>query len=210
MMDQTIILSIIALLTFARLWYLKVHPVQRDIQEAIVPFSSRLQVADFFRRPRSRQIWESFNIVQYGVIWYAINLPIMRITNFNPRRWTYAVALVDVPFLWLSFRLGPVGALVYAGVTTFNLLKAPWNVSILWLVICAVFSWIFLILAPLAKLPIGVPVLVWGHVKGAIVYKKNPYYYGMLAVLWLFVAWRTLLPGLLADTWLGHIVSMEF
>jgi len=134
----------------------------------------------------------------------------MRITNFNPRRWTYAVALLDIPFLWLSFRLGPIGGLVYAGITTFNLLKAPWNVSILWLVICAVFSWIFLILAPLAKLPIGVPVLVWGHVKGAMMYQKNPYYYGMLAVLWLFVAWRTLLPGLLADTWLGHLVSIEF
>lgn len=132
----------------------------------------------------------------------------MRAAKFDGRKWSYAMALLDIPFVWLSFRLGLVGVLVYAGINTFNLFKAPWNVSIVWLIICALFSWIFLILAPLAKLPLGIPTWVWGHVRQALLYQKNPYYYGLLGVLWLFVAWRTLLPGLFADTLLGQIASL--
>lgn len=209
MTSQTFIFLGIGLLTLGRLWYLKLHPVQKDVREAILPLSKRLTVRDFFRRPKSEEVRFSFLIVQYGVIWYAINLPLMHLVNFDGRKWTYAIALLDIPFVWLSFRLGPVGALLYAGIATFNLLKAPWNVSIVWLTICGIFSWVFLILGPLAKFPIGIPAWVWGHVRTAMVYKKNPYYYGILGLLWLFVAWRTLLPWLFADTWLGNLVSWE-
>ncbi len=209
MIDQAWILIGLVLLTLARLWYLRVRPIQKDVGEFILPLSKRLHATDFFRRPRSEEIRFSFLIVQYGVIWWAINLPLMHIARFDGRKWTYALAIVDIPFAWLSFRLGLIGALGYLAIATFNLVKAPWNSSILWLIICGVFSWIFLILAPLAKFPIGIPTLVWSHVRTAMVYKKNPYYYGMLAVVWIFVAWRTLLPWLFADTLLGHLAGLN-
>jgi hypothetical protein len=207
--DQLFIIPTIAVLSIGRLWYLRAHSVQRDVRDAILPLSSRLHAADFFRRPRSEDVRFAFWIVQYGVIWYAINLPLMRLARFEGRKWTYALCLLDVIFVWFSFNLGLVGALIYITLNTINLFKAPWNVSIFWLIVLGVFSWVFLVLAPIAKLPIGIPTKVWGHVRQALFYQKNPYYYGLLGLFWIFVAWRTLVPWFLAGTWLGQIASFQ-
>ena len=208
MMDPILLFIGIAVLTVGRFWYIRANPVQRDVHDFILPLSKRLHGADFFRRPKSEEIRFSFWIVQYGVIWWAINLPLMNLARFDGRRWGYIMAVLDIPFLWLSSGLGAVGLLIYAGINTFNLLKAPWNVSIVWLIMCAVFSWVFLLIAPIAKLPLGIPTWVWGHVRQALLYQKNPFYYGLLGVLWLFVAWRTLIPGVLSDTFLGQVASL--
>lgn len=209
MTNALIVATTVALLTLGRVWYLRTHPVQKDVQEAILPLSKRLHAGDFFRRPQTEEVRFAFWIVQYGTLWYAINLPLMHLAGFDGRRWTYLMSAIDIFFVWISFELGLLGAFLYIAINTFNLFKAPWNVSIVWLIVCAVFSWIFLLLAPLAKLPIGIPTRVWTHVRQALVYKKNPYYYGLLGVIWLFVAWRTLLPGLFGDTWLGSLASLE-
>ena len=207
MIDQAFILSGIALLTLARGWFLKSHPVQRDVREAFLPSSKRLHAADFFRRPRSVEVRNVFLLLPYGTLWFAVNLPMIHLARFEGRRWTYLIALVDCVFLWLSFRLGLISALVYAGMSTFMLVKAPWNVSILWLIMCGVFSWIFLVLAPAAKLPLAIPVRMGKRVQGLLFYQHNYFYYGLLGVLWLFVGWRTLLPWLFAGTWLAQVVS---
>ena len=133
----------------------------------------------------------------------------MHLARFDGRRWIYSIALIDTLFIWISFQLGLVGAIAYMGISTIQLFKAPWNVSILWLTILGVFSWIFLILAPMAKFPIGLPTKVWGHVQQALFYKRNPVYYGLLTILWIFVVWRTLLPWLFAGTWLGQIAAFN-
>jgi len=206
--DPLLVVLGIVLLTLARLWYLRTSEVQRDVREAIIPLTSRLHFADFFRRPRSEDIRFVFWIVQYGILWYAINLPLMHLSGLNGRRWAYALALIDGVCVWLSFRLGLMGALLYIAINTVNVLKAPWNVSILWLTLLGVYSWVFLILAPIAKLPIGIPTRAWGHVRQVLFHQKNPYYYGLLGVFWLFVFWRTILPWLFAGTFLGQLASI--
>src|SRR6266849_1715017 len=116
MVDQLLVFAGIASLTLTRLAYVRLRQVQRDVQLAILPLSKRLSPRDFFRRPRSEDIRFAFWIVQYGVIWYAINLPLMHLAKFDGRRWVYAMILLDIPFIWFSFRLGLIVALIYAGV----------------------------------------------------------------------------------------------
>jgi hypothetical protein len=205
--SELFIVSGIVLLTIGRLWYLKTHPVQRDVREAQLPMSKRLHFADFFRRPRSDDIKQSFVVLPYGTLWFAINVPLMHIAGFQGRRWTYTLALIDMPFIWLSFSLGLLSGLLYMVLSTFMLVKGPWNVSILWLTILGVFSWIFLILAPAAKLPIGTPMRLGKRVQGLLFHQHNYVYYTLLGVFWLFVLWRTLLPWLFAGTWLGQLAS---
>lgn len=181
----------------------------RDVHVAQIPFSKRLKALDFFRRPKSFEIRQSFDVLPYGIIWFAINLPIMHLTGFGERRWSYALAIIDMIFLWISFELGLVSGLIYASLTTFHLLKAPWNVSISWLIICGIFSWIFLILAPAAKLPVGIPMRQAKRVQGLLFHQHNYVYYSLLGLLWLFVFWRTIIPWFLAGTWLGQIVTVS-
>lgn len=205
-LTQLYILSGIALLTLVRLWVLRIRPIQRDVTIAQLPFSKRLHISDFFRRPRSPDIRVVFDVLPYGTLWFAINVPLMHIAGFDGRRWTYLLAVLDVAFVWLSFQLGFVGGLLYVVLSTFMLIKGPWNLSILWLTTLAIFSWIFLVLAPAAKLPIGTPVRLGRRVQGLLLHQHNYVYYSLLGVYWLFVAWRTLLPGLFAGT-LGYLVT---
>lgn len=150
---------------------------------------------------------DSFRTLPYGTLWFAINLPVMHLAGFQARRWTYFLSFIDVPFIWLSFSLGLLGGLLYVGISTFMLLQAPWNLSILWLTVLGIVFWVFLILAPIAKLPIGIPMRLGNRVKSLLFHQRNYVYYGLLGLLWLFVAWRTLLPSFLAATWLGQLVS---
>ncbi len=205
--SQVYLISGIVLLTIGRLLYLKVSPVQRDVREAQLPLSKRLRISDFFRRPKSQDVRDSFRTLPYGSLWFAINLPLMHLVRFHERRWTYLIAVIDIPFVWASFKLGLIGGLVYVGLSTFMLFQAPWNESILWLTILGAFSWVFLVLAPVAKLPVGIPMRLGKRVKGLLFHQRNYIYYGLLAILWLYVAWRTILPWLFTGTWLGQLAS---
>jgi hypothetical protein len=207
MLDQSLLIGSILLLTLGRLAYLGAMPIQRDVRQAQLPLSKRLRISDFFRKPRSQEVIDSFRTLPYGILWFAINLPIMHIASFQGRRWTYLLALIDTPFILLSFRLGLVGALIYIGIGTFMLFQAPWNLSILWLTVLAVLSWVFLLLAPIAKLPVGIPMRLGKRVQTLLFHQRNYVYYSLLGILWLFVAWRTLLPWFLATTLLGQIVT---
>jgi len=117
-----------------------------------------LKAADFFRRPRSKEVRGSFHVLPHGAIWFGINLPLMHLTGFGERKWSYSLTLLDTIFIWLSFQLGFAAGLLYMIVGTFRLFKAPWNVCINWLTICRIVSWIFLVLAPAANLPVGIPL----------------------------------------------------
>ena len=98
------------------------------------------------------------------------------------------LALIDIAFLWYSSQVsGLVVFIAYVLIGTFQLFRAPWNASINWLIVLAPISWIFLALAPIAKLPVGLPVKVWGYTERAIGHQHNYIYYGLLGTLWLII-----------------------
>jgi hypothetical protein len=98
------------------------------------------------------------------------------------------LALIDIAFLWYSNQvLGLVVFIAYVLIGTFQLFRAPWNASINWLIVLAPISWIFLALAPIAKLPVGLPVQVWRYTERAFGHQHNYIYYGLLGTLWLIV-----------------------
>src|SRR4029077_18232296 len=129
--------------------------------------------ADFFRKPESQDVRDIFRTLPYGTLWFAINLPLMHIVKFRERRWTYLLALIDAPITWLSFRLGLLSGVVYMMLSTFMLFQAPWNQSILWLIMLGVLSWVFLLLAPVAKLPVGIPMRLGKRVQGLLFHQRN-------------------------------------
>jgi hypothetical protein len=159
-------------------WILK-QPVHKDITFYIFPGLSNLR--------KVLRYDPGFSYVPYGLLWYAINVPIIRAARYNGRIWIAALAIIDAFFLWYSNVLGFDLFLAYALIGTFQLLRAPWNVSVNWLIILAPISWIFLILAPIAKFPVGLPLQVWGYTERAIGHQHNYIYFGLLGSLWLIV-----------------------
>ena len=170
---------IIALTAFRLVWILK-RPVPKDITFYILPGLSNLR--------KLIRYDPGFSYVPYGLIWYIINVPIVRSVRYSGRLWMVVLTLIDVAFLWYSNQfLGPVVFIAFVLIGTFQLFRAPWNASINWLIVLAPISWIFLALAPVAKLPVGLPVQVWGYTERAIGHQHNYIYYGLLGTLWLVV-----------------------
>ncbi len=208
MISQFVLIPGIITLCLLRVGYVRTRPIQKDVRDAFVPCSRRLHFKDYFRPPISFEVKDAFWGMPYGFIWHAINIPLMHLAGFDGKRWVYIIGLVDGVFIWISFLVGPVGALVYIGISSFHLLRAPWNVSILWIIILGVFSWIFLVIAPVAKLPFGIPVPNPRRLGQLLTHQHNALYYGTLGVLWLLVLWQTLLPQLFAGTLLGEMAAL--
>jgi hypothetical protein len=178
-MTWEIVGAIISLTVFRLVWILK-RPVPKDITFYILPGLSNLS--------RLLRYDPDFSYVPYGLIWYALNVPIVRAVRYNGRLWIVVLALIDIAFLWYSSQvLGLVVFIAYVLIGTFQLFRAPWNVSINWLIVMAPISWIFLALAPIAKLPVGLPLQVWGYTERAIGHQHNYIYFGLLGTLWLIV-----------------------
>jgi hypothetical protein len=173
------VLSAIAVLTVFRLVWILKRPVHKDITFYILPGLSNLR--------KIVKYDPNFSYVPYGLIWYAINVPIVRAVRYSSRHWIAILALVDIFFLWYSQTLGLTVFLAYVLIGTFQLLRAPWNASINWLIILAPVSWIFLLLAPIAKFPVGLPLRVWTYTERAIGHQHNYIYFGLLGTLWLIV-----------------------
>ena len=171
--------SIVALTAFRLVWIIN-RPVPKDITFYILPGLSNLR--------KLLRYDAGFSYVPYGLIWYIINVPIVRAVRYSGRLWMVVLALIDIAFLWYSSEfLGVVVFFAFVLIGTFQLFRAPWNASINWLIILAPISWIFLALAPIAKLPVGLPVQVWGYTERAIGHQHNYIYYGLLGTLWLIV-----------------------
>ncbi len=174
------ILSGIVVLTVFRLaWTLK-RPVHKDITFYILPGLSNLR--------KIVRYDAGFSYVPYGLIWYAINVPIVRAVRYSGGLWIAVLALIDTVFLWYSSQaLGLTVFFAYVLIGTFQLLRAPWNASINWLIMLAPVSWIFLLLAPIAKFPVGLSLRVWTYTERAIGHQHNYIYFGLLGTLWLIV-----------------------
>jgi hypothetical protein len=178
-MTLEIIGAVIALTAFRLAWILK-RPVHKDITFYILPGLSNLR--------KIVRYDPNFSYVPYGLIWYAINVPIVRAMRYSGRLWIVVLALIDTVFLWYSSEfLGLTVFLAYVMIGTFQLLRAPWNASINWLIILAPISWIFLLLAPIAKFPVGLPVQVWRYTERAVGHQHNYIYFGLLGTLWIIV-----------------------
>jgi hypothetical protein len=171
--------SIIALTAIRLVWIFK-RPIPKDIPFYILPGLSNLR--------KLLRYDPGFSYVPYGMIWYIINVPIVRAVRYSGILWMAVLALIDIAFLWyVSQVLGLVVFIAYVLIGTFQLFRAPWNASINWLIVLAPISWIFLALAPIAKLPVGLPVQVWGYTERAFGHQHNYIYYGLLGTLWLIV-----------------------
>jgi hypothetical protein len=174
-----IIVGILVLTVFRLIWILK-RPVHKDITFYILPGLSNLR--------KIVKYDPSFSYVPYGIIWYAINVPIVRAVRYSGRLWIAVLALFDTIFLWYASQsLGLTVFYAYVLIGTFQLLRAPWNASINWLILLAPVSWIFLVLAPIAKFPVGLPLRVWTYTERAIGHQHNYIYFGLLGTLWLIV-----------------------
>jgi hypothetical protein len=182
------ILVIVAITAVRTLW-IGVRPVPHDVEPAIMPGLKNI-----------RKVLERQTIVSgrapYGIIWYAINLPIARASKFNGRHWILYLGMIDGIFLWLSWTMGWLGFLAYIFAGTFQLFRAPWNTSINWLILLALVSPWFLIIAPIAKLPVGLPLHAFGDTERAFFFKHNFVYYGLLGTLWLIVFFNLFLPSI--------------
>lgn len=174
------IIGAIVLLTVFRLAWILKRPVHKDITFYILPGLSNLR--------KILRYDPDFSYVPYGLIWYVINVPIVRAVRYSGRLWITVLALIDIVFLWYANEfLGLAIFLAYILIGTFQLLRAPWNASINWLIILTPVSWIFLLLAPIAKFPVGLPVQVWRYTERAVGHQHNYIYFGLLGTLWLIV-----------------------
>jgi len=174
------IIATIIILTILRLAWILKRPVHKDITFYILPGLSNLR--------KLVRYDPGFSYVPYGLIWYAINVPVVRAVRYSGRLWLAVLAVIDVAFLWYSNEfLGLTVFAAYVVIGTFQLLRAPWNASINWLIILTPISWIFLLLAPIAKFPVGLPVQVWRYTERAVGHQHNYIYFGLLGTLWLIV-----------------------
>src|SRR2546426_1814194 len=178
-MTWEIVGAIVALTAFRLVWIFK-QPIPKDIPFYILPGLSNVR--------KLLRYDPGFSYVPYGLIWYAINVPIVRAVRYSGRLWITVLALIDIVFLYYANEfLGFTVFLAYVLIGTFQLLRAPWNASINWLIILAPISWIFMLLAPIAKLPVGLPVQVWRYTERAVGHQHNYIYFGLLGTLWLIV-----------------------
>ncbi len=181
------IAGVVGLTVFRIAWIIR-RPLPLDVPRAIMPGLANL--GRFLRGDRSAPY------APYGLIWHGMNLPLAKPFNYNGRAWMLLLSVTDVAFVWLSLRMGLYGSLAYAVIGTFQLFRAPWNTSINWLILLGLYNPWFLIIAPVAKLPVGLPVRIFGHTRVAFFYRHNFVYYGLLGTLWIVVFDSLFVPAI--------------
>jgi len=152
-----------------------------DIERAVLPALEDFPHQEFWRSP-------------YGIVWYIVNQPIGVISMGSPEMyvfWTGWITAATLVFL-LQFQ-SVLFLAIYSGIAIFHLIKATWNVSILWLCLLGLIHPFLLIIPILAKFPVGNPApwrQTWNHALHAISYKMSPFYYATIGVVWLVVAFH--------------------
>ena len=166
--------------TALRVGLILLRPLPHDVESAIMAGLRRIRTV---LKGEARVEGNA----PYGIIWYGMNLPIARLVQYDGRRWMISLAILDTLFLWLSQSIAVQVFVAYLFIGTFQLLRAPWNVTIDWIILLSPISWIFLILAPISKLPLGLPLHAFGDTGRGIFYQHNYIYYGLLGTLWLII-----------------------
>src|SRR5437879_11786085 len=106
------ILAIVAIIAVRTLW-IEVRPIPHDIEPAIMPGLKSI------RKVLRRQTVVSGR-APYGMMWYAINLPLARAAKFKGRYWVLLLGLIDSVFLWLIWPMGVLGLLACVCSGTFT------------------------------------------------------------------------------------------
>ena len=155
--------------------------VPPDLDRAVLPALEHFPKQEYWQSP-------------YGIIWYAINKPIGTISLESPEMYVFWTGwFTSALLVFLSQFQSILFLLVFSGIAMFHLVKAPWNVSILWLCLLGLIHPVLLIVPVLAKFPVGNPApfgKTWGHALHAIPYKMSPLYYLSMGVVWLLVLFR--------------------
>ena len=146
-----------------------------DVERAVLP-----ALRDF---PHQRQ-----DHAPYGIIWYIVNLPLGKLSETATDYIVYTGIITGtIITLGLTLSLPDSFILLFAGISIFNLVKAPWNCSILWLCLLGLFNPLLLAVPILAKLPVGNLKVEWWQTRQALFWQKNPVYWGSLVIVWLAV-----------------------
>lgn len=135
----------------------------------------------------------------YGVLWYGMmegvsfySYPLGALLGVDkPTSLAIGVLMANIPVLaylaWRHLNLLPIYAvLIFHSWWPFVVWITDWNLPIAWLAVLGLVNPVFLVLAIIAKLPVGAPVSVW---EVALLGKSNKQIatYVPLAVLWIAV-----------------------
>ncbi len=143
--------------------------------------------------------WQVPSEAPYGAIWYAINIPIgsLQIPGFSAEQsWITLTSIIDSAVLFLLFRYYKwwIG-LTYVPASFLMWRQAPYNLCIMWLTVAGL-AWLpSLVLAILAKLPIGAPTTVWNFISHSSQLQSNWRYYGLLAAVWFGIIYIRVREG---------------
>lgn len=153
----------------------RIFTVPPDVERAILPALQRF--------PHQR-----YDHAPYGLIWYLVSKPFgwASKTGLDYIAYNCIINMTVIGMLEV-FLLPQWFILIYLIVSTFNLLKAPWNLPILWLSLLGFFSPVLLIVSPLAKFPVLNPRARLWQIRQALTWQKNPVYYSSLIIVWLAV-----------------------
>jgi len=154
--------------------------VPPDIGRAVLPALEAFPKQEYWQSP-------------YGAIWYAVNKPIGTISFESPAMYMFWTGwFTSATLVYLSQFQSLPFLLVYSGIAMFHLVKAPWNVSILWLCLLGLVHPFLLVVPILAKFPVLNPAgrKAWSHALHAIPYKMSPFYYLTIGIVWLAVAFH--------------------
>ena len=155
--------------------------VPPDLDRAVLPALEHFPKQEYWQAP-------------YGAIWYAVNKPIGTISLGSAEMYMFWTGwFTSALLVFLSQFQSILFLLVFSGIAMFHLVKAPWNVSILWLCLLGLIHPFLLIVPILAKFPVGNPApfrKTWNHALHAIPYKMSPVYYLSMGIVWLSVAFH--------------------
>lgn len=155
--------------------------VPPDIGRAVLPALENFPKQEYWQSP-------------YGIIWYAVNKPIGTISLGSAEMYMFWTGwFTSALLVFLSQFQSILFLLVFSGIAMFHLVKAPWNVSILWLCLLGLIHPVLLAVPVLAKFPVGNPAPwreTWNHALRAIPYKMSPLYYLTIGIVWLSVAFH--------------------
>ena len=135
-------------------------------------------------------VWEA----PYGGVWYAANVPLtwVKVPGWNlEQSWLLWTSIIDLFFSLLLLRVKPRLVLPYLLVSIVTWRQAPYNLSIYWLTGLGLYNSWLLVLAILAKTPVGAPLTVWQFILNSPPLASEWRYYGLMMAWWLLILAQT-------------------
>ncbi len=143
--------------------------------------------------PGLQHPWDEPWQAPYGVIWYILNIPLtwFQISGINPEQsWLLWLSAIDSVVI-LIMRRGRFYTIFYIAVSLLTFRQAPYNMTILWITLAGIYWPPSLIIAPLAKFPIGAPSDVWQYIfSNSMQSETNWRYYALMIILWVVVLYK--------------------